>query len=447
MKYDPDQVLASLEKILAQSKADQTELVFTRTTRGLTRFMKNHIHQNLVQSTRELTIRTIDGKKIGTFSTDRLDDEGIEYAIRQAREIGTMQEDDPSFKSLPRGNSIIKDTKSLDPDTSLLTPAQRADMVGRIASNLKKNKIEGNGSLSTAINELSVINSRGIRSYAITTKAELNIVATKDIYTAYAYRVGNRVSEIEPDDITTEILPKLKRKHKVVEVDPAQYTVVLEPYAAGQLMAFLGYLGFGALPYLEKRSFMSKLKGRQVGVKGLTLIDDGYNPHTVRKPFDYEGVKREKVVLIDKGIAKDVVWDSRTAGRRRGARNTGHALPPGSTQGPIPLNLVIKPGRRDPESIISKVKKGLYVTRFHYCNVVEPVSTVFTGMTRDGTFFIEDGVITRPVVNLRFTQSILDAIKNITAIGNDGRLVGSILGPVYAPTLCIKNFTFTGKSN
>jgi len=139
-------------------------------------------------------------------------------------------------------------------------------------------------------------------------------------------------------------------------------------------------------------------------------------------PFDYEGVPKEKVMLIENGIAKGVVYDSYTAGIE-GIKSTGHGLPAPNSFGPIPLNMFMKEGDSSIEEMIASTQRGVYVTRFHYTNVVEPMTTTITGLTRDGTFLIENGKITKAVKNLRFTNSVLDALSKVSLISKETKLV------------------------
>jgi len=446
MNISPQQVFDSLERILHYSDADQTELVFVRSSIGLTRFMKNYIHQNMVRTTHEIKIRVAREGRLGSATTDRLDKEGLKTAVNMALDITRFQKRDKDFSSFPRGKNSLIDTRALDEETARISPLHRADMVASVVMPIEKMKAEANGAFSTSVTELAVVNSEGIRSYCISSAAELNMVVQRENLTAFTFRTGNATTDINAEEIVEEIKPKLLTARKKKTVQPGAYTVILEPYAVATLISYLGYLGFGALAFLEGRSFMAKKRGKKIAHEQVNIVDDGAHKNTLRLPFDYEGVKKEKVVLVDKGIARNVVYDSRTAGMKRGAKNTGHALPAPNTVGPMPLNMVMKPGRRSLSSIMNDVERGIYVTRFHYTNVVEPVSTVLTGMTRDGTFLIENGKITNPITDLRFTQSILDSLMNVKALAKESRLCEGVLGAIFVPALCIEKFNFTGKT-
>jgi PmbA protein len=216
--------------------------------------------------------------------------------------------------------------------------------------------------------------------------------------------------------------------------------VVLEEAAVAEMLDYVGFIGFSALAVQEGRSFMRL--GEQITGANISIYDDGYDPRGFPMAFDFEGVPKRRVDLIKDGVAHAVVYDSYTAGREPGRQSTGHALPAPNTYGPLPLNLVLAPGRTPKADLIKGIKRGLWVTRFHYVNIVHPLQTVLTGMTRDGTFLIEDGVITRPVKNLRFTQSVLDALRHAEP-ADTLKLQKSFFGGTLAPALRIEGFNFS----
>ena len=157
-------------------------------------------------------------------------------------------------------------------------------------------------------------------------------------------------------------------------------------------------------------------------------------------PFDFEGLPRQKVMLIENGIARDVVWDSYTAHRNDPPRkSTGHALPQPATWGPAPVNLFLETGDKTAEQMIAETERGILVTRFHYTNMVHPMRTVMTGMTRDGTFLIEGGKVVGGMKNMRFTQSVMEALGRVTGIASTGMLVER----AYVPTLKVEGFTLS----
>ena len=189
--------------------------------------------------------------------------------------------------------------------------------------------------------------------------------------------------------------------------------------------------------------------GQKITGEKITIWDDGSDPRGIPLPFDFEGVAKEKIVLIENGIAKNVVHDSFTAGREEGATSTGHALSMPNTFGPIPINLFMAPGDATKEEMLASTERGIWVTRFHYTNILHPVKTILTGMTRDGTFLIENGKITKPLKNLRFTQSVLEAFAGAEMLGAELKLVKDEWNPIgtCVPAVKIRGFQFTGTTD
>jgi PmbA protein len=205
----------------------------------------------------------------------------------------------------------------------------------------------------------------------------------------------------------------------------------------------LNYVGFGARAMQEGRSWMNDRIGKQVMSPLVTIVDDGHDELGLPLPFDFEGVPKQKVVLIENGVPRGPVYDSTTA-RKEGRASTGHALPPPNTMGPLALNLVMSPGSASVEDMIRSTEHGLYITRFWYTRVVHPRDCVITGMTRDGTFLIEHGELSTPVKNLRFTQGYVPALAQVEMTGQEAKLLSGGAGAARVPAIKLKEFNFTG---
>jgi len=228
------------------------------------------------------------------------------------------------------------------------------------------------------------------------------------------------------------------------DFEPGLYDVILTEYAAADILTFLGYVALGGTAFEEGRSFMSGRLGDRIMGENIDIFDDGTDLRTMAMPFDWAGVPKRKVPLISKGIAKGVVYDAFTA-QKYGRENTGHGLP--GARGGIPAHIILAPGESSLDEMISGSKKAILVNRFHYTRVAEPMKVVITGMTRDGTFLVEDGEIKHPIKNLRFTQSYLEAMNNVEAIGSALKIQGSYVGSVTVPALKIRDFNFTGTTS
>lgn len=445
---DTGQTLSLLKKTLDLSAADQTEVLFWANDSHLTRFANNYIHQNVSEKNASLSVRVILGKKIGCASTNLLDPKSIQNTVAKAIQIARNQRDNPHFKSLPSAEGKYASVNTFDAETASVTPDQRAKIARKVIEVAKKGHLTASGALSTRVVQVAVVNSLGIQACQSFTRGALRIVfQASDGASGYAESFSAKVRQIDPEEMAHQAAEKCVKGAHPVDIPPGQYTVVLEPYAVGNMLEFLAYLGFGALAMQEGRSFMCGKLGQKITGENITIWDDGTSPQGMPLPFDFEGIPKQPITLLENGIAQAVVYDSYTAGREEGKVSTGHALPAPNTFGPVPLDLFMKNGNSGLGEMIESTERGIYVTRFHYTNPLEPIKAVITGMTRDGTFLIENGQIKKGVRNLRFTQSILEAFSNVSLISQDTRLVSGLddeLGGTVVPALKIEKFNFTG---
>jgi len=307
-----------------------------------------------------------------------------------------------------------------------------------VASVAGKHGCRASGSLAAESAEIAVANSLGVRAYAPATSAGLVAVVADDDSSGYAEWRGTDLSQLDPEAIADTAARKCADGRGAEAIEPGEYAVVLEPLAVGDMLFMLAYMGLGALAVQEGRSFMAGRIGDKLCGDNVTIWDDATDPRQRAVPCDWEGVPKRKLTLIENGVALGPAYDSYTA-RKEDKQSTGHALPAPNTFGPVPIHLFLAKGDATGEEMISSIDRGILVTRFHYTNIVHEKRTIFTGMTRDGTFLIENGQLSRPVKNLRFTQSILDALSNVEMIGRDAQLVE------YAcvPALRIGSFSFT----
>ncbi len=304
------------------------------------------------------------------------------------------------------------------------------------------------GAFETAAAELGVANSEGQFCWSPGTVASLTTVMTGGEHgSGFAEAFSGSSEFIDPEALGARAADKALRSQRPLVLDPGTYPVVLEPAAVATLAGFLAYVGFGGLGYIEDRSCFSGKAGEQVAAPSISIWDDGTDPRTLGAAFDFEGVPRERVDLIKDGVFVDAVYDLRT-GKQAGRPSTGHGLPAPNPEGPFPLNLFMQEGDATVEDMIRSTQRGVLVTRFHYSNVVNPIESSITGMTRDGTFLIERGEIVGPVMNFRFTQSILGALTNVSLVGRKAELASEFFfSSSRVPALKIEEFHFSGRSD
>jgi len=433
------------DRLLRAASADQTEVVIQATDEQLTRFAENKIHQNVAETDAEIRVRSVLGKRIGVATGNDLSDEGLAKVVRDAEEIAGLQQENPEFRSLP-GAAPAQAIDAFSRATADCSPARRAQGVEAIFGQARSNDLSAAGAFSTSVNEIGVYNSLGVSAYHCGTLARVMTVVMSEDSSGYAAEIAKDVELLDPANVGHIAVDKAVRSRNPQAIEPGSYTVFLEPEAVGTMLFYLGYLGLGSLSMQEKRSFLTGRMGERVTGGNITIWDDGLDPEGFALPFDFEGVPRQKIMLIEGGVGRNVVYDSFTAGREEGKASTGHALPSPNMVGPIPMHLHMAPGASSREEMIESIERGIWVTRFHYTNPVHPVKTVLTGMTRDGTFLIENGKVTRPLKNLRFTQSILEAFANARMMCEEATLVHQGWGgvAVSAPSIVVDGFEFTG---
>jgi len=433
------------DTILARSTADQTEVVVVAGEEYLTRFANSTIHQNVAETNAEVRTRVVLGTRVGVAATNNLDGEALAATLESALAIARLQPENPDFKSLP-GPQPIPEVSAFSAATADCTPEQRAQGVGAICLQARDAGVVASGALTTSVVELGVTNSLGVSAYLPTTYADINTVVMSDTSAGYASALALDVNDLDFETIGREAVEKCLHSQNPRALDPGEYAVILEPYAVQDFLMMMSYTGLGAVALQEGRSFMAGRIGERIVDDRISIWDDGLDPTGIPMPFDFEGVPKQRVDFFERGVARGVVYDSYRAGKEEGKTSTGHALAAPNAMGPFPLNSFLAPGDTALEEMIASTERGLYVTRFHYTRPVEPRQVVITGMTRDGTFLVENGQIAYPVKNLRFTQSYLEALNHVEAIGNEPHLLSGFGGLLRnsVPALKLGTFSFTG---
>jgi len=437
-----DNVQRLLQEALRRSPAEQTEIVLTGGDEALTRFANSGIHQNVAESNAEVRVRAVVGKRAGVAVGNRLEPDALARTVETATAIARLQPENPDFPGLapPQADAPLH---AFAEATAACSPEQRARAVKVLCDLAVEEGLVASGAFSTSATEIAVANSLGLFAYAAGTRARLTTVVMSDDSSGYAERAAVNVAAIDPEALAREAVDVAVRSRNPIAVAPGEYRVVLQPYAVEEMLSYLAYVGLGALAVQEGRSFMGSRFGEQLVAPSVELWDDGRDPRGLPLAFDFEGVPKQRVVFFERGVARDVVYDRQTAARA-GRASTGHALPAPNTAGPLPTNLFLGVGDAAPADLLAGVERGIWVTRFWYVNVVHPTRTLLTGMTRDGTFLIEHGEIARPIRNLRFTTSVLDALAGVERIGREPLLIQSWLGGSLVPALRVGRFTFTG---
>ena len=436
-----------LDRALGASTAEQTEALYLDQDAALTRFATNRIHQNVREHDATLQVRVIDEDRIGVASTNRLDEGGIRDVVERAMAIAERSAPNPRAAVMPE-----PDGRAHDPElgyvaaTAEASAARRAEGARAVIASGETKGLQSAGSFSTSVMTVAVANSHGIRARHRSSRASLLTVMMDGFgsgaASGYAHAGATDVGDIDAETLGIEAAEKGDAMRGAGELEPGEYQVVLEEYAVAGLLEYLTYIGFSGLAHEEGRSFMEL--GRRMMAQSVSIWDDGTDPSGMPSVIDFEGVARHRVDLIEDGVARAVVHDAAT-GARAGTGSTGHGLPAPNLLGPMPLNVFMAPGSTPRDELIAGVERGIWVTRFHYINPVHPKKAILTGMTKDGTFLIEDGRLARPLMNFRFTQAIPEALSDVRAMSDSTKLLpGEFIGTYRVPALHLGSFSFTG---
>jgi predicted Zn-dependent protease len=320
MTLKGERELQSLAReVLGAAGADQAEVMIYGGTSALTRFANNYIHQNVQESDVSVRVRAVLGKKIGVASTDAITPHGLREVAERAVSLARLQQENEDFVSLP-GPSPIAKVEARNPATAECSPERRATVVSEICAAASRSNLVAAGAFRTGESEVAIANSLGVWAYHSDATADINTVVMGETSSGYAERWTLDVDEMDGTAIAAEAVDKCQRGAAPHALEPGEYDVILEEYAVADLMDYFAYLSFGVQAFLENRSFMSGRIGERVMGENVSIWDDGLSLQGVPAPFDAEGVAKQRVDFIDRGVAKGVVWDSyhgNTAGQPR----------------------------------------------------------------------------------------------------------------------------------
>ena len=442
MDADARRTLAA--RILERSRADATEAIVTSDHRALTRFTHEFIHQNVDIENVVIRVRAIVDGRTGVASTNACDDAAIDAVVQRAIEIAAFAPRSAEPPMLAgRADVTAPDTAYVEA-TASATPDDRARVAAAIFEQATSNECWCSGYVTTATGGVTIATTAGANASFDGTECGANVKMTAGDSTGFAERYATDARVLDGEVLGTRAARKARASADPISVDPGDWTVILEPPAFGELVQFLGD-HFSAQSYDEGSSFLSGRLGERVMGAGVTIRDDYAHPLHPDAPFDWEGTPKQRVALIEDGVARTVVTDSAWA-RKLGRPNTGHGLPAPNARGPYPLDLVVEPGTESLDDLIASTKRGLLVTRLWYVRIVDQRKTILTGMTRDGTFLIENGKIARGVRNLRFNQSLVDALATCT-FSNGQQRTGGYSYALVAPAVKFERFTFASTTD
>ncbi|MBL8300994.1 MAG: TldD/PmbA family protein [Rhodanobacteraceae bacterium] len=434
---------AILEKVVKLSKADECSAQLSGSVTGNIRYALNSVSTSGIVDDMQLGVQVAYGKRVGTATINEFDDASLEKVVRRAEELAKLAPENPEF--MPAlDKQDYKASATFNAKTAAITPEYRADVAAACIEPCKKEKLIAAGFLADTQSFVAIANSKGNFAYNKSTGADFTCTVRTEDGRGSGW-VARNVADIDTFDAKQEIaiaMDKAKRSVDAKALEPGKYTVILEPAATAGLISFMMF-GFDARQSDEGRSFLSKKGGgNKVGEKlfdeRVTIYSDPWDAAAAVAPFDVQndGLPRERVTIIDKGKVEYLQY-SRYWATQKNKKAQGQ-----------PGNLIMIGGDKSTMDLVKSTKKGILVTRTWYIRLVDPQTVLLTGLTRDGTFYIENGEIKYPIKNFRFNESPVIMLNNIEELGKPVR-VGDDESPfiMMIPPMKIRDFTFTSLSD
>ncbi|MGH9447194.1 MAG: TldD/PmbA family protein, partial [Terriglobia bacterium] len=375
-------------KVLKYSRAEETEATISGIAYSLTRFANNTIHQNVAEEDVTVSVRAVSGHRTARASTNKFEDDSIRQVCESALTLAELQPPDPELLSVPEPQTY-RGVDRFDRETAELSPSARAETVHKVIQRAEQDHLTAAGVFSSGSVAQALYNSRGLSAYHEESVSEFSVTMLGASSSGWAKRTGPHWRQLSVEELAGRAARKATRSRDPQELAPGRYTVILEPAAVMDLMGFL-LLDFGGLAVEEQRSCLTGRVSQKVFGENIQMWDDVYHPSQGGASFDGEGVPRQRVTLVRNGVVENLVYSRRTA-RKAGVTPTGHGFPLPNEYGEAPVNIVIEGEKHSEEEMIRSTPQGLLVTRLWYIREVDPYKKIMTGMTRDGTFWIEDG--------------------------------------------------------
>ena len=440
----PERELRSItDRVLRIAKASgipEIEVHVDEVVEELTRFANNSIHQHVAEHGLTVSLRVVIDGRTTRVSTNRIEEDALRAALESAASLASSQPKDPSLLPLP-GKQTYRPVRRFIQATAALCADSRARAV-KNTCNLAESKGQiAAGIFSSGQSQSVLANSRGLFAAYRQTQAEFSVTMQQGSATSWAKANAADFRAFDPVALAKTASEKAARAENPAELAPGKYTVILEPAAVLDLVGFLFY-DFSATAIQDQRSCFSERLGKPLLGKTVTIIDDVFHPEQLGAPFDGEGIPRQRVILVDSGVPRNLVYSRRSA-RKAGVRPTGHGFALPNEYGEAPMNLVVSGGKTSIDEMIAGTDRGLLVTRLWYIRELDPYEKAMTGMTRDGLFLVEKGKISRSVRNFRFNQSILQMLRNVEALGPSHRATAEESFEMVVPPMKIKEFHFS----
>jgi len=456
-----DQAADLFDRIRRFSSADEVEVLISGSRFALTRFANNTIHQNVDEENHVVSVRTVFGGRTARAFTNKRDDDSLRRVVESSEALAKVQHPDPDLLPMPDSWEAAggADHNPLQvpcrhfAETAAITPQLRADGVKKIVEVARKHKLTTAGIFSSSESVEGIFNSRGLSEWHTQTLAEVSITMLAADSSGWQKANSPDVTNLDPLSLAEIAAKKALDSARSVEIPAGKYTVILEPAAVLDIVGFM-FWDYSGMAILDQRSFLTGRIGSQLFGENITVWDDVTHPLQTGSPFDGEGMRRRRVPLVENGVVKRVVYARATAERMRQSEYkdkaglieaTGHGFALPNETGEMPQNIVFA-APQNPQTLsemIGSTERGVLVTRVWYVREVDPYEKMLTGMTRDGTFLVEDGRIRQGVRNFRFNESLIHMLSCVEAMSVPLRSCGEESFDMVVPAMKIHDFNFT----
>src|SRR5450432_1795724 len=456
-----DQAADIFSRIRKLATADEVECLFYGGHSALTRFANNTIHQNVAEENFGVSVRTAFGGRTARATTNAFDDESLRRVVEASESLARVQQEDSDLLPVPgtgrdarapTGSSSAIPTRYFD-ETAALTPAERADAVGKIVSIAHRQKLTAAGIFASSESVEGIFNSRGLSDWHSQTSAEISITMLAPDSSGWQKANSPNVENLDPAALAQIAASKAAKSAAPREIAAGKYTVILEPSAVLDTVGF-AFFDFGGLAILDQRSLLSNRIGTRLFGENISIWDDVAHPLQSGSPFDGEGLRRQRMKLVENGVVRRLVYARASAEKMKKSEYadkvgpieaTGHGFPIPNEMGEAPMNIVFEPAA-EPETVdqmIASTERGILVTRLWYIREVDPYEKILTGMTRDGTFLVEDGKVVCGLRNFRFNQSLIEMLSNVEQMSTPVRTSGEEAFDMVVPAMKVNGFNFT----
>lgn len=457
------------DRIKKLSTADEVEVLFSGGHFALTRFANNTIHQNVAEENYVVSVRSVFAGRTARAFTNKFDDESLRQVVKSAESLAKVQHPDADLLPMPDSQEAagipgagrtgespvsIRAVPSRHFEaTAAITPELRADGVKKIVGVAEKHKLTTAGVFSSAESLEGILNSRGLSDWHTQTLAEVSITMLDADSSGWQKANSPDFTKLDPLRLAEVAAQKAVDSARPREIPAGKYTVILEPAAVLDIVGFM-FWDYSGMAILDQRSFLTGRIGTKLFGDNITIWDDVAHPLQTGAPFDGEGVQRQRVALVENGIVRRVVYARATAERMKRSKQkdkagpiaaTGHGFALPNEMGEMPQNIVFAPVG-DPQTVeqmIASTERGVLVTRLWYIREVEPFEKMLTGMTRDGTFYVENGRVQGGVRNFRLNESLIHMLSNVEAMSVPARSCGEESFDMVVPAMKVKEFNFT----